>query len=94
MKNLLPDLSQYPVIALDTETTGLLQGVDKAFGVSITLPDLQDFYWDLRVQPQIIKYLNEKKLLSILNFIIATLLAIITLVVMTFVTVLIYDQTP
>jgi len=56
----LPDLSQYPVIALDTETTGLLQGVDKAFGVSITLPNLQDFYWDLRVQPQIIEYLNEK----------------------------------
>ena len=56
----LPDLNQYPVIAYDTETTGLQQGRDKAFGVSITIPTLEDFYWDLRAQPGVVEYLNEQ----------------------------------
>ena len=58
--NLLPDLNQYPVIAFDTETTGLRQGLDKAFGVSITIPTLEDFYWDLRAEPRVVEYLNEQ----------------------------------
>jgi DNA polymerase-1 len=56
----LPDLSKYPVIAYDTETTGLQEGRDQAFGVSITLPTHEDFYWDLRAQPKIIEYLNDQ----------------------------------
>lgn len=57
---MFPDLTQYSVIALDTETTGLRFKVHKAFGVSITTPDFKDYYWDLRAQPQAITWLNNQ----------------------------------
>jgi DNA polymerase I-like protein with 3'-5' exonuclease and polymerase domains len=57
---MFPNLLKYDRIALDTETTGVVQGRDKAFGVSITTPDLQDFYWDIRAQPQVVDWLNDQ----------------------------------
>ncbi|WVR18105.1 DNA polymerase [Burkholderia phage Bm1] len=64
-----PDITQYPVIALDTETTGLVYPRDKAFGVSLSLPgpNPNDYspagdgfkaYWDIRRQPEIKRKLN------------------------------------
>ena len=55
-----PSLQKCKQIALDTETTGLQQGVSRAFGVSITLPDYSDYYWDLRVSPSTVDWLNHE----------------------------------
>lgn len=44
----VPNLSQYKYFAIDTETTGLQYKKDKVFGISISTPDGQDFYWDTR----------------------------------------------
>lgn len=51
------DLDRYPVIALDTETTGLQYPKDRAFGVSIAVPG-RSWYWDLRLDPHIRDWLN------------------------------------
>ncbi|QRE00552.1 hypothetical protein [Burkholderia phage BCSR129] len=64
-----PDITQYPVISLDTETTGLVYPRDKAFGISLALPgknpadhspagDGFKAYWDIRRQPEIRRKLN------------------------------------
>ncbi len=46
-------------MALDTETTGLKYREDKPFGYSFSLPDGQDFYFDLRHHPQSKQYLAD-----------------------------------
>ena len=43
-----PDIHRYDRIAIYTETTGLRYKVDDVFGVSISLPDGRDFYWDIK----------------------------------------------
>ena len=48
---MIPDITKYPYIALDTETTGLQYLRDEVFGLSISTPDGQDFYWDIRHHP-------------------------------------------
>lgn len=45
---MFPRLSEYKYISLDTETTGLKWWVDRVFGVSISTPDGNDWYWDIR----------------------------------------------
>lgn len=44
----VPDIHRFPHFALDTETTGLQYKVAKVFGVSISTPDGEDYYWDTR----------------------------------------------
>ena len=56
----LPDLHRYPYFSIDTEDTGLRYKVDKVFGISISTPDNQDFYWDIRKQPRIKEWLNDQ----------------------------------
>lgn len=53
-----PELSRYPYIAYDTETTGLYWWKDKIFGVSISTPDGNDHYWDIRKDPNVLDYLR------------------------------------
>lgn len=55
----LPELQRYPRFGYDTETTGLQYPIDKAFGVSIGLPDGKKFYWDIRREPKIVEWLTE-----------------------------------
>ena len=51
-------LSKYPVIAYDTETTGLNYPEDRAFGFSISTPDGQDLYFDIREDSESINWIN------------------------------------
>jgi len=44
-------LSKYPVIAIDTETTGLSWPTDRAFGFSLAAPDGTSCYHDVRHEP-------------------------------------------
>ncbi len=54
-----PDLSRFPVVAIDTETTGLSFWKDKVFGVSVSTPDGKDYYWDTRDHgPRLVSWLN------------------------------------
>lgn len=53
-----PRLSEYPYIAYDTETTGLYWWKDRIFGISISTPDGQDFYWDIRKEPNVLDFLK------------------------------------
>ncbi|RLA00262.1 MAG: DNA polymerase I, partial [Gammaproteobacteria bacterium] len=53
-----PQLGCYDRFALDTETTGLRYKVDTVFGFSISLPDGQDFYWDIREQTSALQWLT------------------------------------
>jgi len=55
-----PDLSKFPFIAVDTETTGLHWWSDRVFGISISTPDGKDYYWDIRQTPNVIPWLNEE----------------------------------
>lgn len=55
-----PDLSRYPYFAIDTETTGLLWWKDRIFGVSLSLPDGRDLYWDVRDSPKVIDWLRDQ----------------------------------
>ena len=55
-----PQLNKYPYFSIDTETTGLQYKVDEVFGISISTPDGQDFYWDLRRTPKVIEWLKEE----------------------------------
>lgn len=59
----LPDISNYPCVSLDCETTGLVYPRDKAFGISMALPGFdgdknRKHYWDIRRQPEIPRQLN------------------------------------
>lgn len=55
-----PRLRDYPVIGLDTETTGLYWWKDAIFGVSISAPDGQDWYWDVRRDPGALEFLRDE----------------------------------
>lgn len=55
-----PDLRQYPYFAYDTETSGLNYPIDKAFACSIATPDGQSWYYDFRLQPKAIEWLNDQ----------------------------------
>ena len=54
------DLHQYPYFAYDTETTGLQYPVDHVFGFSISLPDGQSIYYDIRETPKAKDWLNDQ----------------------------------
>jgi len=51
--------SQYPVIALDTETTGLNWPADIMFGFSISTPEWGKYY-DIRKEPKALQWLTEE----------------------------------
>jgi len=55
-----PNLSNFYVVAIDTETTGLKWWQDKVFGISCSTPDGKDYYWDIRQHPQTINWLNDQ----------------------------------
>ncbi len=57
---MFPRLRDYPHIFLDTETTELQWWVGKVFGVSVSAPDGQDWYWDIRTDPGSLEYLQEE----------------------------------
>lgn len=54
-----PDLRDYPLVALDGETTGLNWWKDKLFGFSISVAD-RDLYYDVRRNPESIEWLREQ----------------------------------
>ena len=56
-----PDLSRFPELAFDTETTGLsAQAGDRVFGFSISTPDGNDYYWDIREQPMAVEWFSNQ----------------------------------
>lgn len=55
---MFPDLNNYDRFAIDTETTGLQYKRDEVFGISITTPDMVDYYWDTR-EGVVIQWLRE-----------------------------------
>jgi DNA polymerase I-like protein with 3'-5' exonuclease and polymerase domains len=57
---MFPRLSDYPFIALDTETTGLKWWSDKVFGVAISAPDGNDWYWDIRRTSGALDFLKDE----------------------------------
>lgn len=65
-----PDLSQYPIVSLDSETTGLQWWKDSIFGFSVSAGD-NDWYWDVRKEPRAIEWLRDEvrriKLLTLHN---------------------------
>lgn len=52
-----PRIAEAPRLAIDTETDGLYWWKDKIFGISISLPDNTDYYWDVRKEPNVIPWL-------------------------------------
>lgn len=52
-------LHDFPYFAYDTEGTGLRYPLDKAFGYSISTPDGNSMYVDIREQPEMVKWLND-----------------------------------
>jgi DNA polymerase I-like protein with 3'-5' exonuclease and polymerase domains len=52
-----PSLQGYDKIAFDTETTGLVYPIHKAFGFSISTPD-KDYYYDIREIPKAVAWIN------------------------------------
>jgi len=54
-----PDLTQFDRHAFDTETTGLsVPAGDRVFGFSVSTPDGNDYYWDIRETPEAIAWYN------------------------------------
>lgn len=56
---MFPDISPFKKVAVDTETTGLYYPRDKVFGISMSLPDGRDFYWDVRQQPEVRRWFKK-----------------------------------
>lgn len=54
-----PSLREYPLVALDCETTGLNWWVDKIFGIAVSVED-RDLYYDVRKNPEAIEWLREE----------------------------------
>ncbi|MBT9158760.1 MAG: DNA polymerase I, thermostable [Dehalococcoidia bacterium] len=54
-----PDLSAYPLVSLDFETTGLIWWRDKIFGVAVSVDD-RDFYFDTRREPGALDWLRRE----------------------------------
>lgn len=57
---IFPQLSRYPVVCIDVETTGLKWWRDKIFGVAASAPDGSSWYWDVREQPNVLAWLAEE----------------------------------
>lgn len=57
---MFPRLRDYQYLALDTETTGLQWWADKIFGVAISTPDGNDWYWDVRRNPEALEFLKRE----------------------------------
>lgn len=55
-----PDITRFDVVAIDTETTGLDWNKDRVFGVAISTPDGNDYYWDVRKEPQVWGWLQDQ----------------------------------
>lgn len=55
-----PDLDRWEYVVVDTETTGLRWWRDKIFGVSLTSPEGEDFYWDVRKDLRVLPWLRRK----------------------------------
>lgn len=55
-----PRLKEFPYFSIDTETHGLMWWLHGIFGVSISTPDGNDYYWDIRDDPNIIKFLKDE----------------------------------
>lgn len=56
---MFPDLTRYDRFAYDTETTGL-SVTDRVFGFSISTPDGNDYYWDIRREPRAAEWLQNQ----------------------------------
>lgn len=54
-----PDLTNYDVVCLDVETTGLMWWRDKIFGIAISAGE-QDWYFDVRREPEAVPWLREQ----------------------------------
>lgn len=57
---MFPRLTDYPVVAVDTETTGLRWWADRIFGISIAAPDGNSWYWDVRKHPETLRWLADE----------------------------------
>ncbi len=57
---MIPDIHKFDRIAIDTETTGLHFKRDRIFGISMSTPDGNDYYWDIRRDSNIIDYLSRE----------------------------------
>lgn len=55
-----PDLTKFPDFAYDSETTGLSSQTNKVFGFSISTPDGNDYYWDIRKNPEVVGKFNQQ----------------------------------
>lgn len=55
-----PQISRYPFVVLDYETTGLLWHRDRIFGAAIATPDGKSGYWDLRQTPKALDWLRDE----------------------------------
>lgn len=55
-----PNIKNFPRFSYDTEDTGLRYKVDRVFGFSISTPDGNDYYWDIRETPEAVRWLNEE----------------------------------
>jgi len=57
---IFPNLTLFDKFTLDTETTGLNWRHDKIFGFSISTPDGEDYYWDVREEPKALLWLDNE----------------------------------
>lgn len=55
-----PDIDRWSYVVYDTETTGLHFKKDKIFGVAITSPEGESFYWDVREDMRVLPWLRRK----------------------------------
>jgi len=57
---MFPELSKYPYVCIDVETTGLKWWEDTIFGIALFTPDGHSYYWDIREEPEAIEYLKRE----------------------------------
>ena len=55
-----PEIYRFPRFAYDTETTGLIYRQDKVFGFSVSTPDGNDLYYDIRQTPKAVDWINDQ----------------------------------
>lgn len=55
-----PNLQQFDRFAYDTETDGLQYKINKAFGFSVSTPDGQDYWYDIRETPNAVDWINDQ----------------------------------
>jgi DNA polymerase I-like protein with 3'-5' exonuclease and polymerase domains len=56
---MFPRVDRVDLAVIDVETTGLKWWGDKLFGIALQLPESEPFYWDVRVTPGVIPWLND-----------------------------------